>query len=65
MYLVDDCLLNVVKSSQVQNLFIILLYPFIQILFLDFQGHINLFICLNLAVPSIKHLGKLTESTFG
>jgi hypothetical protein len=62
MHLTDN-LLGVAKSSQVYNSFIILLYPLIQILFDDFQGHINLFICLNLTVLSTKHLGKLAEST--
>ncbi len=62
MHLVDDHLLGVIKSSQVQNLFVILFYLLVQILFDDFQGHINLFIHLNLVVPCIKHLGKLVES---
>jgi hypothetical protein len=63
MHLVDDHLLGVIKSSQVQNLFVILLYLLVQILFDDSQGHINLFIHLNLVVPYTKHLGKLAEST--
>jgi hypothetical protein len=63
MHLADDHLLGVVKSSQVQNSFIILLYPFVQVMFDDFRGHINLFIHLNLFVPSTKHLGKLVEGT--
>jgi hypothetical protein len=50
------------RSHQVENLFVILFYPLVQIMFDDSQSYVDLFICLNLVVPSIEHLGKFIEN---
>jgi hypothetical protein len=43
------------KVCQVENLLVILLYPLSQIMFDGFQSHVDLVICLNLAIPYVEH----------